>query len=512
MTPRTPSSADDAARYRCIIDAVTECAIVMLDPKGFVTTWNPGAQRITGHAGIDIVGQHFSRLHGDGGEPAGDRALHEAAATGHHESEGWRVRKDGARYWAAAAIDAIRDENGELAGFVEVARDLTEHREAQETMQKAQQQLAYAQKMEALGQLTGGVAHDFNNLLMIVVGHLATVRRLVGDDPKGLRAIEAIELASRRGATLTRQLLAFSRRQRLVPVSVALPACIETCRSMLVSAAGGAVKLVIDIPADTWPISVDVSELELALVNLVVNARDAMAQGGTVTIRAANVRGVGPEPALQGDFVAIAVDDVGTGIPVTVLPRIFEPFFTTKDASKGTGLGLSQVHGFAHQSGGTVVAESEEGRGATLTLYLPRAHQRPVPPDAARTPRAEPQASGRVLVVEDNAEVAEASSSVLREIGYEVLVVTDTVSAESALDKGRPFDLVFSDLVMAGRMDGLELARSIRERRPELPVLLTTGYSNAAETVAGEFPILRKPYQIDDLGRAVAGLITSSRR
>jgi signal transduction histidine kinase len=260
--------------------------------------------------------------------------------------------------------------------------------QAQAALQKAQEQLAHSQKMDALGQLTAGIAHDFNNLLMIVSGHIHTLKKLVADDPKGRRAAEAIAGAAQRGEALTRQLLTFARRQRLNPSRISLPERVGALRDMLAGSLGRHVRLAIDIAAEVWPVQVDLGELEVALVNLAVNARDAMPRGGVIAVTAHNVRLRRGDHGkdLQGDFVALTVSDTGARIAPDILPRIFDPFFTTKEISKGTGLGLSQVHGFIHQSGGAIDVSSEVGKGTRVTIYLPRARAAAGAADATDAP------------------------------------------------------------------------------------------------------------------------------
>jgi PAS domain S-box-containing protein len=515
-------SAQEALReserqLRLLINGVTEYALFMLDPNGLITNWNAGAQRITGYAAEEIVGQHFSRFYTEADRAAGVpfKALQAAAERGKYEAEGWRVRKDGNLFWASVVIEAIRDEKGALVGFAKITRDATDRRQAQAALQKAQQQLANAQKMEALGQLTGGIAHDFNNLLMIVSGHMHMLKKFVADHPRGRRAAEAIESAAKRGEALTRQLLTFSRRQRLSPTSIDLADRVGAVREMLSNSIGGGIRFVSTIPAHVWPVEVDVSEFELALVNIALNARDAMPEGGVITISAENVQ-LKPgdlDADLKGDFVALSIVDTGGGIPEDILPKIFDPFFTTKAADKGTGLGLSQVHGFAHQSGGMVSVTSEIGRGTRVTIYLPRASSHPRNLEAGdHQAPLEDVTGGSVLLVEDNPEVASASTALFEQLGFRVTVFANAQAALQALEQGECFDLVFSDVVMAGGMDGLALARALRERRPDLPVLLTTGYSEAVERARDEFPILRKPYQLGELGRVTARLIAEARR
>jgi PAS domain S-box-containing protein len=502
---------ETARQFRTLIAGVTDYALFMLDPNGLVVNWNAGAQRIKGYTAEEIIGQHFSRFYTERDRAAGvpARALQTAAQDGRYEAEGWRVRKDGTLFWANAVLDRLTDDDGNLIGFAKITRDITERRETQLALQAAQAQRAQAQKMEALGQLTGGVAHDFNNLLMIVGGHVQSLKKLVADDPKGLRAAEAIELAARRGATLTRQLLTFARRQTVHPTTASVSERIEALRTMLASTIGGSVTLVSEIAPDTWPINVDASEFELALVNLALNARDAMPQGGMITLSAANVqlRAADTPARLEGEFVALAVADTGVGIAPDILPRVFDPFFTTKDASKGSGLGLSQVHGFAHQSGGTVTISSELGRGTSVTMYLPRAHTGQAA--AEREAPLQEVEGGAALVVEDNPDVAEVTRQLLEQVGYRVHVAE---SAETALALAErvPFNVAISDIVMAGNMDGIALAQTLRRRRPDLPIVLVTGYSSSAAAAEAEFTVLRKPFLLTELSRAVAKAIAES--
>jgi PAS domain S-box-containing protein len=505
--------AESERQFRLLISGVVDYALYMLDPNGIVTSWNVGAEHIKGYKAEDVLGQHFSRFYTDADRAAGApmRALQTAAETGRYEAEGWRVRKDGSLLWASVVLDAIRDEDGRLVGYAKITRDITEKRNAQLELQRAHDQLAQAQKMEALGQLTGGVAHDFNNLLMVVSGQAQLLRHKLVDDAKALRALDAIETSARRGEDLTRHLLSFARRQRLQPVSVSLNERIRGLQELLSASLPAGVQLILDLPKKLWPIEADLSELELALLNLTVNARDAMPGGGVLTIAAENVTLTskqGPTD-LDGEFVALSVGDTGVGIPADILPRVFDPFFTTKDVSKGTGLGLSQVYGFAQQAGGRVTVSSELGRGATFTVYLPKA--RSAPKTAAEEAHVETATGASVLLVEDNPEVAEVAAGMLEQLGHEVQVANNAQSAIRRLETGESFDLVFSDIVMAGEMDGVALARRLREDAPDLPVLLATGYSQAAERIGDEFSILRKPYNMKDLGQAVTAVLGKAR-
>jgi PAS domain S-box-containing protein len=486
--------------FRLLVEGVVDYALYMLDPTGVITSWNIGGQRIKGYSPDEIVGQHFSRFYTEpdraNGKPA--RALQIARDQGRYEEEGWRVRKDGTFFWASVVIDPIYD-YGELVGFAKITRDISERREAQLKLEQMQKQLAESQKLDALGQLTGGVAHDFNNLLMIISGSLHTLKRGAGSDPKMLRAVAAIENATRRGAALTGQLLTFSRRQSVNPEPIDVAERIDAIRQVLDTGVGRAVRLAFDVDAAVWPVTVDVVEFETALVNLVINARDAMPSGGTITISANNRTIAGAKDT--GDFVEIGVEDTGQGVAPDILTKIFDPFFTTKPVGKGTGLGLSQVHGFVHQAGGAVSVKSELGKGTRVTILLPRERAiRRVDDDAV-----EIGASGTVLLVEDNPEVASVSRNLLEQLGYSVLRAADAAAALRELER-HDIDLVFSDIVMPGELDGLGLANHLRRTRPELPVLLATGYSDAAADVRGDFPILRKPYEIHQLSKAIANL------
>ena len=500
------NKAADALReserhFRLLVSGVTDYALYMLDPSGIVTNWNAGGQRIKGYRPEEIIGKHFSRFYSTADQAAGRpaRALKHALEHGRYEEEGWRVRKDGTFFWASVIIDPIRDDENSLIGFAKITRDISERRESQQNLEKIQRQLAESQKLDALGQLTGGVAHDFNNLLMVVTGSLHVLKKIAGDDPKALRAVQAIEAASQRGAALTQQLLSFARRQSVNPQPLDLNERIHSIREVLDTGLGSAVELHIDVAGGIWPITVDAAEFETALVNLVINARDAMPQGGSVTLQLKNV--FIDDGARKGDHVAITVTDTGVGIPPDVLAKIFDPFFTTKPIGKGTGLGLSQVHGFAHQAGGTVTVESELGRGTSFTICFPRS----IPLPSRQGTFASAIGGGMVLLVEDNPDVAIASTGLLEQLGYSVRWVSDAEAALEEIERDG-VDLVLSDIVMPGKLDGLGLARAIRETRPRLPILLASGYSEAAQNAGTEFPILRKPYQMHELNEALSRL------
>jgi PAS domain S-box-containing protein len=497
---------------RKLVEAITDYALLMLDPEGIVTSWNAGAQRIKGYTSDEIIGQHFSRFYTERDQEAGipARALQVASSEGRFEAEGWRVRKNGEQFWANVVIDPIRDSDGNLTGFAKITQDITEKRNSTIALQKADEQRGRAQRMEALGHLTGGVAHDFNNLLMIIGGFTQTLKKATAADPKAARAIEAIGMAVERGQSLTRQLLTFSRRQTLNPTVSGVAERIEAFSQMLGSSSSPAT-LVASIPPDIWPIRADIGELELALLNITINARDAMPDGGVITVTAQNVQLKSEDTAAQldGDYVAVSISDDGTGIAEEILPKVFDPFFTTKQVSKGSGLGLSQVYGFAHQSGGTVTIESKLGEGTRVTLYLPRTDVEQVRANE-RPASTQVQGRGVALLVDDNRDVLELSALFLQELGYQVEAFDNAQPALKATERQK-FELVVSDIVMAG-MDGIDLAQAIRQRQPDMPIVLVTGYSRVPESVGEEFVLVRKPYQLEDLSRAVSTAIAAASR
>jgi PAS domain S-box-containing protein len=488
---------DSEQSYRLLLKGVRDYAIYMLDVDGNVRTWNDSAERIKGYSADEIVGRHFRIFLPEevrGGDMA-DKALAAAASSGQFEAESWLLRKDGSRFYASIVMDALRNDAGELIGFAKLVRDITVQHEAQVALEQTREQLAQAQKMEALGQLTGGIAHDFNNLLMIVSGYAQILQRRLRE-PKDTQAIEAIRAASNRGEKLTRQLLTFSRRQQLTPVVVDLRQRIDSVRDMLAPSLRGNIEFISDIEEHVWPVEVDLGELELALVNIAVNARDAMPDGGIITLSARNMvlKPGSAAGTLEGDYVALAIIDTGSGIAPEVMQRVFEPFFTTKPVGKGTGLGLSQVHGFANQSGGAVTVSSEVGRGTVVTLYLPRASTEASAAIGEMVLPASEQAQGTVLVVEDSRDVADVTSALLEQLGYRVVRAENAAEALRHLQQGIKFDLLFSDIMMPGAIDGVGLAEICLERFPEIPVLLTSGYSDAAQAADGRFDILRKPF------------------
>ncbi|HXX03177.1 MAG TPA: ATP-binding protein [Xanthobacteraceae bacterium] len=386
--------------------------------------------------------------------------------------------------------------------------DEAERREA------AEGALRQAQRLEAIGQLTGGVAHDFNNLLMIVSGSVHRLRRELSGE-KQQRLLDAIGNATQRGESLTRQLLAFSRRQMLQPCVIDLTRRLPELKEMLSRSLRGDIEIRVVVPSSPCLVKADPSELELALFNLAFNARDAMPSGGTltITVKPIMLRGKANEEGLSGEFVAVRIADTGEGIAPEVLPRVFEPFFTTKEVGKGTGLGLSQVYGFARQSGGAATITSALRRGTAITLFLPRSFEVPAQPSEPSIAASAPLRAGTVLVVEDNGDVVEVAGAYFADLGYVVKTAASAQAGLELLEREGGIDLVFSDILMPGGMNGLDLAKAVRERFANVIVLLTTGYSSSAQDAMRQgFEVLQKPYDLAALERALLNALKAAGR
>jgi PAS domain S-box-containing protein len=503
--------AEDDARYRLLIDAIHDYAIYMLDPTGHVSSWNPGAQRFKGYEAQDVLGRHFSQFYTPEDRAAGapERNLNRAAAEGRFEGEGWRVRSDGRQFWAHVVIDAIHDDNGRLLGFAKITRDITEQHQTQRALEQAQQALFQAQKMESIGQLTGGVAHDFNNLLMAILGSLELVqKRLAGQvDGKTLGLLDNAIQGAQRGASLTRRMLAFARRQELKTGPLALPALVRGMTGLLERSIGPGVRIVSRFSPGLPLVLTDANQLEAALMNLAVNARDAMPEGGQITI-AAHEETLGPDNALAlppGPYACLSVTDTGMGMDEATLSHAVEPFFTTKGVGKGTGLGLPMVHGLAEQSGGRLRLTSRPGEGTTAQMWLPAA----VGPGGAleRAPERALEAHAhacrlKILAVDDDDLVLMNTSAMLEDLGHTVLEAHSGTQALQILKREPVVDLVVTDQAMPN-MTGLQLAETIHALRPELAVILATGY---AELPPGADPLLgrlAKPFTQAELAEAV---------
>jgi len=503
-------------RFQLLVESVHDYAIYMLTPEGYVESWNTGAQRFKGYSADEIVGQHFSRFYTPedqaNGVPA--RALHTALTEGKYESEGWRVRKDGSRFWASVVIDPVHDEGRRLIGFAKVTRDITEKMAAEKALEQAKATLLQAQKLESVGKLTGGIAHDFNNLLQVIVNSLNIVSRQI-DDPRLLKVLDSAERAAGRGALLTQQLLAFARRQALKPETCDVNTLIRSIEGILRRASQEMIGLDVVLASDLHPVLLDGSQFEAALLNLVVNARDAMPNGGRITLATANVMLDGRGEAahlLPGPYVKVSISDTGFGMEPEVLQRAVEPFFTTKEVGKGSGLGLSHVYGFVTQSGGDLMLESEAGKGATIMLYLPVATQADAPEStAAFGPRAKRE---KVLIVEDEQDVLDVTVELFRGMDYEIITAGNGMKAIDILKRTRDIDILFTDVVMPGGMNGIDLARFTHKLCPSVKVVLASGYPAPALVAEhgslDEFTFIRKPYRWSELLNTLRNVATSN--
>jgi PAS domain S-box-containing protein len=495
--PTTPEN-DELERLRLFMDAVTDYAIYMLSPEGNVVSWNAGAQRFKGYTADEIIGQHFSRFYTeeDRATRLPWRALDIAQTTGKFEAEGWRVRKDGSRFWASVVIDPIRNAAGELVGFAKITRDITERRNAQLALEQTREALFQSQKLEAIGKLTGGVAHDFNNLLNVVTNGLSLLRERA-KDPSELRILHAMDQAAQRGASLTQQLLAFARQQPLKPEARDVNRVISSFEAVLRRGSRNALRFEMALAPKLPRVMVDVAQFETALLNLVVNARDATPDGGKITLSTQvtdlKERQVGMLPA--GRYVVMSVQDTGSGMPPEVVRRAVEPFFTTKEIGKGTGLGLSQVYGVVQQSGGDLEIRSRVGEGTTICLYFPVLAES----EDAATDEAGPE---KVLIVDDQPEVLEVTSELFRTLGFEVLAANSGEDAVEMLRRTPDIRLLLSDVVMPG-MSGIQLGHKAQEIVPHIKVILASGYANPAlnrdEGSLEGFHFLHKPYRVGDL-------------
>jgi PAS domain S-box-containing protein len=484
-------------RFRTLVQGVKDYALYMLDPDGRVSNWNTGAEAIKGYKAEEIVGQHFSRFYTeeDRAEGVPQRALATALAEGKYENEAWRVRKDGTRFYASVVIDPVHDEDGTLIGFAKITRDITERRKANEELEDARAALFQSQKLQALGELTGGVAHDFNNLMTVIRGSAELLTRPGLSEEKRVRYLQAILDTADRASTLTSHLLAFGRRQALKPEVADLNLRLDAFAEMLGRTLGGQFDVRLELAPSLPPVEVDLAQLETALLNAAFNARDAMPEGGRLTLATRHLPGEG------GGEVLVEIADTGGGMSAEVLDRAFEPFFTTKPVGEGTGLGLSQIHGFAAQAGGRAEIRSAPGEGTAVRIVLP-ATDKAFGRSTSSAPVGKPPRGLSVLLVEDNDHVREFACNLLDELGYRVVTAA---SAEEALERleAEPVDLLFSDVVMPG-LSGVELARLARERDPRLPVLLASGYSEEIVGAAGaEFEIVRKPYDLSGIDAAL---------
>jgi PAS domain S-box-containing protein len=479
--------------FTLLVEGVVDYALFLLSPTGIVTSWNAGAARIKGYSAAEIVGRSFDTFYSAEDRDAGvpKRALETALREGKAEMEGWRLRKDGSRFMASVVINPIYDRRGTHIGFAKITRDITERHEAQNALEHTREQLAQAQKMEGIGQLTGGVAHDFNNLLTVILGNLESSQRVLQTDPldpqRLARGVEQARSGAQRAAALTQRLLAFSRRSPLDPKPVDTNRLLGGMSELLRRTLGEQIAIETVLAGGLWRVHIDPNQLEVSILNLAVNARDAMGDGGKLTIETANTHldegyAASQFEVVPGQYVVICVTDTGIGMDHEVLMRAFEPFFTTKEIGQGTGLGLSQVYGFVKQSGGHVKIYSEVGQGTTVKLYLPRllSREEPIelPPAAEGVPRGSD--AELVLVVEDDDDVRAYSSGILRELGYPVLEASTGALGLRLIETRPDIALLFTDVGLPGGMNGRQLAEAARGIRPDLKVLFTTGYARNA--------------------------------
>ncbi|MGO9441522.1 MAG: PAS domain S-box protein [Terriglobales bacterium] len=501
-------------RFRLLVEGVDDYAIFMLNPEGLVVSWNAGAERIYGFTAEEVTGNDLSRFHSSE-DPQAETpryALEQAAAGGRFEEEGWRVRKDGQRFRASSVTTALRDERGELRGFSRITRDVTER-------QELEHRLRHAQKLEAVGRLAGGVAHEFNNSATAILGYSSLVIDKAQDNQQLRHYAEEIHKAGLRAASVTRQLLAFSRQQILQPTTLSLNEVVADIERMIGGLIGENIRVLTQLDPYLGAINADSGEMEQVLINLALNARDAMPDGGTLLIETSNVEvdhvfaAENPDMA-PGPHVRLRVSDTGIGLDKQTAAHIFEPFFTTKPVGQGTGLGLSTVYGTVKRSGGGILVFSEPGRGAAFEIYLPRLEQASVKPAILSPRRKADGGSETILIVEDDSSLRWLTGQILTQFGYTVLEAGDGSQALAlAEERAGDIDILLTDVVMPG-FNGRHLARQVRQLYPHIAVLLMSGY--AAEIAAQHdgnelaLPFLEKPFTPEELGLKVRAVLDQS--
>jgi PAS domain S-box-containing protein len=534
----TQSTAALAQAQVSAILAIAADAIISLDDTLHITLFNDGAAAIFGYKPAEIIGQQLDIL-----IPERMRMRHAhhvaefsaspiAARKMGERQEIFARRKDGSEFPAEASI--AKQVIGGRKAYMVVLRDVTERKRAEAALaaanselearvadrtraleseirrrEQAHAALIQAQRMEAFGQLTGGVAHDFNNLLTIITGNLELLSNDLGKGP-GTALLKRASDAADMGAALTKRLLTFARRRRLTPQVLDVNEMILNLTEILQRSLGEPIALTTMLAGNVGRTRADASELENAILNLAINARDAMPEGGNLVIESRNATAEEAGIPGRGEFVLISVSDTGHGMPPDVLEHAFEPFFTTKEPGRGTGLGLSTVYGFAEQSGGHATIESAPGRGTTVNLYLPRAEEASESKAVPAEPVPLSENSDVVLVVEDNPEVRELTMQRVEGLGYVVIEAENGAAAIRMLEAGEDVQIVLSDIVMAGGISGYDVARWVRENAPHVKVLLTTGYAaEEAKPGAADIAILRKPYKRADLAVALRDALSS---
>jgi PAS domain S-box-containing protein len=496
-------------QFRLLVQGVSDYAIYLLDPDGHVSSWNSGAERIKGFSAEEVIGRHFSEFYTEEDRKAGEpeQSLWIAKQEGHAEREGWRLRKDGCRFWAHVVIDAIHDYEGRLLGFAKVTRDTTEKRESEEALERTREALAQAQKMEAIGQLTGGIAHDFNNILAAIMGSVELALKRLPEDQRVTPLLNNALQGAQRGALLTQRMLAFARKQELNVAVVDLPMLVRGMAEFADRSLGPQVEVLLEFPERLPKVRADANQLEIALLNLMVNARDAMGGNGIITISASPER-CSSDSLPRGEYVRLEVADTGIGMDEATRARAQEPFFTTKGLGAGTGLGLSMAHGFAAQSGGKLEIVSAPGTGTSVTIWLPVAATADVAmvrPVGASQGTA-PERRLRLLVVDDDPLVLSNTVALLEELKHEVVSASSGKEALSALKSGRRFDMVLTDYAMP-HLTGADLAAAASEMSSAPPFGIMTGYADLPRKETLNLPRLAKPFsqdEVDQFVRAIA--------
>ena len=532
-------------RLKLILESTTGYGILTVDLEGRITLWNPGAERLTGWREDEVLGKTADFFYTPEERARGvpEQEMKRAARNGRAADDRQHLRKDGTRFFASGLMMPLRNGGGRLLGYLKVLRDRTLEHQAREALERGvaertaelaatnrqllaqieerervEAALRQMQRLEAVGQLTSGVAHDFNNLLTVISGNIGILERALeapGVDPRLRQRLGYMKDAATRGAKLTAQLLAFSRRQRLESRAVDLNGIVAGMRGLLQSSMGGSIQLTMKLQPCLWPALVDPTQIELVILNLAINARDASPVGGELIVETANVSlrepASRPEEPCPGDYVMVAVTDHGSGMAPEVLARAFEPFFTTKEVGKGSGLGLAQVYGFAKQSGGGVRIDTRVGAGTSIKVYLPRAAGDVIEPESP-PPAPVSERSGQmrrcILLVDDDTDVREVTAAILAERGYEVIEAGSGGAALDVLDReGARLDLMLMDYAMPG-MNGSEVAREAHAKLPSLPVLFLTGYADfSAFKEVGDDCIVSKPFREEDLLARVAAII-----
>lgn len=487
--------------FELLVNSVTDYAIYRLDREGNVVSWNSGAQRIKGYTANEIIGRNFSDFYTPEDRMIGlpKHGLETAARDGRFANEGWRLRKDGTRFWASIVIDAIKEAD-QVVGFAKVTRDVTDRKAAEEKLRQAE-------KLQAVGQMTGGAAHDFNNLLMAIQGSLELLRKRLSLEPKDLALLDNAVHGAKRGAALTQRMLAFARKQELKTESVDLGGMVRGIWELVQQSVTPQITVDAKLPSTLPRVKTDQSQLENAIINLIVNARDAMPSGGTIVISGSHhdLRESNSEELPPGRYVCLAVADDGEGMDEETLARVTEPFYTTKGVGKGTGLGLSMVDGLAAQSGGRLAVRSFKGQGTTVEIWLPAdetmaaAAQTEEIANVQVTPTVQKL---RVLAVDDDALVLLNTTAMIEDLGHEPLEATSGKQALAIMEAGEAIDLIVTDQAMPG-MTGVQLVESVRAFKPDIPVVLATGYAELPAEAPRPLVKLSKPFNLEELSEAI---------